>query len=469
MFPQKRALPGVAGRSGILAADHKLPIIFGYRPNYRLFQRIIKKTALEHGADTTHDQRKRFKERVKEMAANLPPALAPVTMRDFEILANRSANVLDRLRNRLFDEGSRKVLDLRFNVRTAAEMVGRSEKSIRDAEADGRLPEPQKAPDTGRRVGYCLAQVNRMREVFGTLPAREDDESALVLSVQSFKGGVGKSTLTCHLAQYFALRGYRVCVIDCDSQASTTSMFGLNPDVDVAEEEDTLYPFFRHGGPTSLQYALQATYWPNITLIPANLGLYDAEYEFAARMARDATFVLDRLRDGVNSIRDRFDIILMDPPPALGMISLSVLRAADALLIPAPPNNIDFGSTAHFLRMMTATLEELARAGGARDYAFVKILVTKMSDTKSAHQAIYRMMQAVFPHDLMRAVLKDSAEIDNATANLKTVYELTGPATRSATHKRCRAHLDAVGREVELLIRKTWPSHHGDLRKEGLL
>ena len=111
----------------------------------------------------------------------------------------------------------------------------------------------------------------------------------------------------------------------------------------------------------------------------------------------------------------------------------------------------------------------LARHGGERDYAFVKILVTKMSDTKSAHQAIHRMMQAVFPQDLMQAVLKDSAEIDNATANLATVYELTGAATRTETHKRCRAYLDAVGRELEILVRKTWPSHHEALRREGLL
>lgn len=223
----------------------------------------------------------------------------------------------------------------------------------------------------------------------------------------------------------------------------------------MEEEQDTLYPFFRHGGPGSLHYALQATYWPNIALIPANLGLYDSEYEFAARMARDSTFVLDRLREGIATIRDQFDIILTEQPPALGMIPLSVLRAADVLLVPAPPNNIDFGSTAHFLRKVTATLGELSRAGGERDYAFVKILVTKMNETKSAHQAIHRMMQAVFPHDLMQAVLKDSAEIDNATAALRTVYEITGPATRSATHKRCRAHLDAVGHEVETLIRMT--------------
>jgi chromosome partitioning protein len=186
-------------------------------------------------------------------------------------------------------------------------------------------------------------------------------------------------------------------------------------------------------------------------------------------MARDPAFVLDRLRDGIATISDRFDVILLDPPPALGMISLSVLRAATALLIPAPPNNVDFGSTAHFLKMMAATLTEISRHGGARDYAFVKILATKMDDGKSAHVAIKRMMDAVFPSDMLGATLKDSAEIDNATANLGTVYEMTGPQTRTETHKRCRAYLDAIGREVELAIRKTWPSHHAGLRKEGLL
>lgn len=395
--------------------------------------------------------------------------LAPATLTELGLLTRRASSVIERLRERVFAPNSEKRLDLLFNVRTAGEMVGRTEKAIRDAEADGRLPEPDKDPETGRRSGYTLAQVNKMREVFATLPHRAPDDPPLVLAVQNFKGGVGKSTIVSHLAQYFALKGYRVCVIDCDSQASTTAIFGMNPDVDVDEEEDTLYPFLRHGGPKSLHYALRATYWPGIALIPANLGLYDAEYEFAARMAREPAFILDRLRDGVASIADQFDVILLDPPPALGMISLSVLRAASALLIPAPPNNIDFASTAHFLKMMEATLSELARVGGERTYSFVKILCSKMNDQKSAHVAIKRMMDAVFPQDMLQAVLKDSAEIDNATANLSTVYELTGSTTRTETHKRCRAYLDAVGREVEILARKTWPSHHRALRKEGIL
>lgn len=395
--------------------------------------------------------------------------LPPVTLNELSLLTRRAATVIERLRERVFSPNSEKRLDIRFNVRTAAEMVGRTEKAIRDAESDGRLTEPDKDPETGRRTGYTLSQVNKMREVFGTLPHRSPDDPPLVLAVQNFKGGVGKSTIVSHLAQYFALKGYRVCVIDCDSQASTTAIFGINPDVDVDEEEDTLYPFLRHGGPKSLHYALRATYWPGIALIPANLGLYDAEYEFAARMAREPTFILDRLRDGIATISDQFDVILLDPPPALGMISLSVLRAASALLIPAPPSNIDFASTAHFLKMMEATLTELAKYGGERSYNFVKILASKMNDQKSAHVAIKRMMDAVFPQDMLQSVLKDSAEIDNATANLSTVYELTGPTTRTETHKRCRVYLDAVGREIETLARKTWPSHHRALRKEGVL
>ena len=169
------------------------------------------------------------------------PILPPVSLIELDQLSTRASTVINRLRDRLFAPGSSKTLDLRFTVRKAAQMVGRSDKLIRDAEADGRLPAPEKDLKTGRRSGYSLAQVNEMRRVFGTLPHRSADDPAMVLAVQNFKGGVGKSTTVCHLAQFLALKGYRVCVIDCDSQASTTSMYGLNPDIDVDEKHYTRF------------------------------------------------------------------------------------------------------------------------------------------------------------------------------------------------------------------------------------
>ena len=293
-----------------------------------------------------------------------------------------------------------------------------------------------------------------MRDVFGTRPRRGPEDTPTVLAVQNFKGGVGKSTLTCHLAQYLALKGYRVAVIDCDSQASTTTIFGFNPDIDI-DDEQTLLPFFRHGGEPDLKYGLRATAWPGIDLIPANLGLYQAEYEAAARL-RGNPDALDRLRRGVEGLAVDYDVVLLDPPPALGMLSLAVLRAANALLIPTPPSTVDFASTAHFLRMIVETLEVMQNHLGARGYHFLRVVATKVDEGKSAHTQI---------RDMLSASPLDSAEIDNANVQLRTVYELSGPATK--TYERCRNNLDRLNGEIELLIRKAWPSHRPDLRRLG--
>jgi chromosome partitioning protein len=147
------------------------------------------------------------------------------------------------------------------------------------------------------------------------------------------------------------------------------------------------------------------------------------------------------------------------------MISLAVLRAANALLIPTPPSTVDFASTAHFLRMVVETLEVLDDRLGAKGFHFVRVVATKVDEGKSAHVQIREMMQSVFGSEMLSASLLDSAEIDNANVQLRTVYEIVGT---SKTHERCRNNLDRLNGEIELLIRKVWPSHRSDLRQQGL-
>jgi chromosome partitioning protein len=389
-------------------------------------------------------------------------ASGPILLDAMAALNDRAHDVINRLRASVFAPGEHKVLDLRFPIGKAAEMVGRSAETIRQAEADGRLAAPRLSA-TGRREGYTLAEVNEMRDQFGTRPRRAESDPPLVLAVQNFKGGVGKSTLVCHIAQSLALKGYRVAVIDCDSQASTTTLFGFNPDIDI-DEDDTLLPFFRHGDQPHLRYGLRPTAWPGVDLLPANLGLYNAEYEAAARL-RGNPAGLDRLRHGVEALAQHYDVVLLDPPPALGMISLAVLRASNALLIPTPPSTVDFASTAHFLRMVVETLEVLEDRLGPRGFHFVRVVATKVDEGKSAHNQIREMMASVFGPEMLSASLLDSAEIDNANVQLRTVYELTGI---SKTHERCRNNLDRLNDEIELLIRRAWPSHRADLRQSGL-
>lgn len=382
-------------------------------------------------------------------------------------LASRTSSVLEKLRDSARSARADDRREPTFTISKAAELVGRTAAAIRDAEKDGRLPEPART-DNNRRERYTLAQLNDMRGVFGTRPYRAPEDPCCVVAVQNFKGGVGKSTVAVHLAQYLAIRGYRVALVDCDSQASATTLFGYVPDLDL-DEDETLYPFLREDERTSLDYALRKTHFDGLELVPANLRLFNSEYELAARMARGGfDSLLDRLKVGLDSIADRFDVIVLDPPPALGAISLSVLRAANALVVPVPPTVMDFSSTAAFLSMLDETIEQLAERGMAPELQFLRFVGSKVDENKSMQKELLNLMRTLFGHAMVRTPLKDSAEIDNATARLMTVYELDGPATSSAVRNRCLNYLDGVNSEIEVDIRSMWPSHQAALRKAAL-
>lgn len=384
-----------------------------------------------------------------------------------EDLALRTSSVLETLRNnaQAVRAGDRR--EPTFQIGQAAELIGRSAAAIREAEKDGRLPEPRRG-ENNRRVGYTLEQLNVMRGIFGTRPWRARTDAPAVIAVQNFKGGVGKSTVAVHLAQYLAIQGYRVLLIDCDSQASATTLFGYVPDMDLGED-DTLYPFLRNDEMGSLAYALRPTHFDGLSLIPANLRLFQSEYELAARMAQGDPGLIDRLTQGINSVSDAFDVVIMDPPPALGAISLSVLRAANALIVPVPPTVMDFSSTAAFLAMLQETLVELERAGHAPNLQLLKFVSSRVDENKSMQRELLGLMKSIFGHHLARSSLKNSAEIDNATARLMTVYELDAPITSRSVRDRCLTYLNAVNQELELDIRAMWPSHRESLRRAGVL
>ena len=379
----------------------------------------------------------------------------------------RSLSVLESLRTQGAGQAASPRQSPRFPITRVAELVQRTSAAIREAEKDGRLPAVERTA-SGRRVGYSLAEINQMRAVFGTRPWRIQGDPLSVIAVQNFKGGVGKSTVSIHLAQYLAIRGYRVCLIDCDSQGSSTAMFGYVPDLDISEDE-TLYPFFRNPEMASLQYAVRATHWDGLFLVPANLKLYSSEYELAARVARSEPNLLNRLSEGVASIGDHFDVVILDPPPALGTISLSVMRAANALLVPIPPTVIDFTSTTSFLAMLYETMLTLEERQLRIDLKWMRLMATRADEQKSMQRELLGLMRNLFGDLLLRTVLKDSAEIDNASARLMSVYELEHPVTSRETYQRCMTYLNSVNAEVETLIRLTWPSQAERLRSEGVL
>nr|WP_230975824.1 AAA family ATPase [Acetobacter garciniae] len=279
------------------------------------------------------------------------------------------------------------------------------------------------------------------------------------MAVQNFKGGVGKSTVTVHLAHYLAIQGYRVLVVDCDSQATTTTLFGFNPHFNISRDE-TLYPYLSIE-PTQddLDYAIKRTPWPNIDLIPSNLELFDVEYELAAAGVDGQSVLATRfrkLKQGLAQIGRNYDIILLDPPPALGTISLAVMQAANALLVPLAATIPDFCSTVQFLSMMDQVIAQLTAAGFEIDYQFVRLVCSKFASNDPAHSMVREIMAKTFGAALLPTPILESAEISHAAIRMMSVYELDRAVGSAKTHKRCRANLDEVMGQIEILIKGMW-------------
>jgi len=167
-----------------------------------------------------------------------------------------------------------------------------------------------------------------------------------VLSICNFKGGVAKTTTAAHLAQYLVMHGYRVLLVDLDAQASLTQLFGILPHTEVGDNE-TVRTFLEGpnfpGRPEEPQWTgdlrsvVQPTHWFNLDLIPSNLGVYGAEFAIASRLRTEPGFAFHRpLAEGLEPLRQDYDVIVLDTAPSLSFVNSNALFAADGLLITLP-------------------------------------------------------------------------------------------------------------------------------------
>jgi len=379
-----------------------------------------------------------------------------------DILAN-SENFLQRMHELGEEPHQQKALKRLFSPSEAAEMVDRDRTTLARAELELGLAAPPRNPRNNRRVGYSLEQVQAFRRHFGTLPWRNPEtDPPFVIACQNFKGGVGKSTSCVNFAHYLALHGYRVLVIDTDSQATTTSMFGYVPDAEIDPAQTVLG--YLGGHERTLDYAVRQTYFPNIDLIPACLALYEAEVAIVVHIAEqdspeERRAFFSELRTGIQTVADRYDIILVDSPPALGMISINVLIAADALIVPSAARMFDFSSTVQFFRMVRNYVGQIAPD---KTYRWISVLTTLFDQRYESQKQFFEVMRTCFGDSVFQRVFFHSSEVINSAAQFLSPYEQAKPA------RKVLEMLDGVFGEIELAILREWPSKRALLNQKGI-
>jgi chromosome partitioning protein len=354
---------------------------------------------------------------------------------------------------------------------------------------------------TGGAKWFTFDEVLRLRAHFAAegsktkeyLPYRPKGQPAKLAAVANFKGGVGKTSTAAHLAMSAALDGYKVLVIDLDSQGSMTSIFGGK----VQDEWSTVFPllarhYARHlqgenqrrmdrgEAPTPLDDTLsealksrsesliQSTHWPNIDLIGAQLNLYWAEFQIPVwRMGSRGWKLWDALTDSLEAdgILSQYDVIFLDTPPALGYLTINGLAASDILLVPLGASFLEFDSTGRFFDMLHATfgsIEEAenmaARALGRDGLAFqwdaVRAVVTRFDPAQQAELAA--LMQAYLGPTLSPHRQGFTALIGQAGEQVQGIYEADYRDFNRETYVRGRETFDATYAAFKQLLIGSW-------------
>ena len=143
-----------------------------------------------------------------------------------------------------------------------------------------------------------------------------------VISVANQKGGVGKTTTTINLSTFLAKKGKKVLLIDADPQGNATSGLGAEKEVEYSTYDVLV-------GETPISEVIERTVIKHLLISPSNINLAGAEVELVSMMSRE-----QRLKEKVEEIKDKFDFILIDCPPSLGLITLNAFTASDSVLIP---------------------------------------------------------------------------------------------------------------------------------------
>ena len=150
-----------------------------------------------------------------------------------------------------------------------------------------------------------------------------------VISLVNQKGGVGKTTTSINLSSSLGHLGKKVLLIDLDSQSNTTTGLG----VEKAKIKKSIYNVIMND--CDIKDAIIKTPFKNLSVIPSVIDLAAAEIEIIQISSQDRNFIMtEQLKKQIDKIRDRYDFIIIDCPPALGILTTNALAASDSVLIP---------------------------------------------------------------------------------------------------------------------------------------
>jgi chromosome partitioning protein len=243
-----------------------------------------------------------------------------------------------------------------------------------------------------------------------------------IVAVVNQKGGVGKTTTAINLAAAFAEAGHPTLLIDLDPQANTTSGLGL----DVARARLNVYHLLT--GEATVAEVAQPTGVSGLTLVPSHIDLAGAEIELAGATEREGL-----LRQALSPIPPGVEIVLVDCPPSLGLLTLNALVAATSMLIPTQCEYFALEGLRHLMYT-----HQLVRTRLNPKLAIAGILMTQFDARTTLAWDVLNAVRRSHPHHVLETLIPRNVRLSEAPSHGKSVIEYD-PTCRGAAAYRALA------------------------------
>ena len=242
-----------------------------------------------------------------------------------------------------------------------------------------------------------------------------------VYSIASQKGGTGKTSTSISLAAGLAQRGKRVLLIDIDSQANASKVLLPRYQEEIGKDESLYRTIIERQA-----LAVHKTGVPSLAIVPSHILLSDTDVKLTTAIDHRE----ERLKHALDKVRDYYDYVFIDCPPALGWLSINAFTASDEVIVVISPGYFELESTIQIGKTIKEVRENFNAALKLRGFLFT------MSDPTINSRTSIKLLRQTYPDQVLDTIIPRNVDLKDASFNKQDIFTYAPKSTAALAYQR---------------------------------